>query len=161
MFDKGLTIHGTHAEKMKSLCSNFDENGNAFFRRNLDVYMLAPIVGLLYDCKAERDRTSNETANILYDQIAGETDSLQFIYRLIMLSDKKHESNLEERVNKAFRYFGNEEALPDEDLYDSYVLGGIDKIYDELMEKTACTDDFIANMYKFMNDFDMKNAMDE
>lgn len=159
MFDKDITIHGRHATRMKTLSASFDEEGNAFFSRNLDVYMIAPVVGLFYERKAERDRESSDTASILLSQVNKEVANLQFIYRLIMMSDKKNEPDLEERVNKAFRNFGSPEAVADEELYNKYVLGGIDKIYEMLIEPTKGTQDFLVNLYNFMADFDMKSAM--
>lgn len=159
MFDKDITIYGRHATRMKTLSATFDEDGNAFFARNLDVYLVAPVVGYFYDRKAERDRESSDTASILLSQISREVDNLQFVYRLIMMSDKKNEPNLEERVNKAFRYFGNQEATADEELFHKYLLGGIDKIYEQLIEPNKGTQDFLVNLYNFMDDFEVQSSM--
>ena len=52
MFDKEYSFKGTHAEKVNKLTAKFDGK-NQLFKRNLDVYMMAPIVGFLYQRKAD------------------------------------------------------------------------------------------------------------
>lgn len=46
MFDKEYSFKGTHADKVVKLTAKFDDK-NSIFKRNLDVYMMAPIVGFL------------------------------------------------------------------------------------------------------------------
>lgn len=156
MFDKDYSFHGRHAERVKSLCDKFDEEGNVLFKRNLDVYLLAPIVGFMYNKKADRDKSSTETRNILVSQLNTEMDNLQFQYRLIMLMDKKHEPEQNKRVDKAFRHFGTEESKEDEELYEKYVLGGVDKLYEELMIKDKGVQNYLSNLYEFMESFDIE-----
>ena len=76
-----------------------------------------------------------------------------FAYRLIMLLDKKHEKSVEARINKAFRDYGKAEAEADELLFDSYVLGGVDLLYEKLLEKGHSEEDYINNLYEFLSDF--------
>ena len=52
MFDKEYAFKGTHAEKVNKLTAKFDDK-NQLFKRNLDVYMMAPIVGFLFQKKAD------------------------------------------------------------------------------------------------------------
>lgn len=47
MFDKEYSFKGTHAEKVNKLTAKFDDK-NQLFKRNLDVYMMAPIVGFCF-----------------------------------------------------------------------------------------------------------------
>ena len=56
-----------------------------------------------------------------------------FIYRLIMLLDKEHEADFNERINKAFRYYDSEKAVVDEELFESYVRGGVDVLYENCL----------------------------
>lgn len=46
MFDKEYSFKGSHAEKVNRLTAKFDDK-NQLFKRNLDVYIMAPIVGFL------------------------------------------------------------------------------------------------------------------
>ena len=89
MFDKEYSFKGTHAEKVNKLTAKFDDK-NQLFKRNLDVYMMAPIVGFLYQRKADvntGDGTQKPT-KIFPQQLIENGDDLAFTYRLIMLLDK-------------------------------------------------------------------------
>ena len=91
MFDKEYSFKGTHADKVVKLTAKFDDK-NSIFKRNLDVYMMAPIVGFLYQRKAESNNDGEQkTTKIFPEQLIGNRDDLAFNYRLIMLLDKKYE----------------------------------------------------------------------
>ncbi len=152
MFDKEYSFRGNHAEKVIKLTSKFDEN-NQLFARNFDVYMIAPIIGFLYGRKSELDK-NGETTKIFSDILFREQQNLKFNYRLIMLLDKENERNFEERVNKAFRYYGSEKATNDEELYELYVRGGIDVLYEKLIETANNSDDYLKNLYDFMEEIE-------
>lgn len=44
MFDKEYAFKGSHAEKVIKLTAKIDDR-NQIFKRNYDVYLMAPIVG--------------------------------------------------------------------------------------------------------------------
>ena len=154
MFSKEYTFKGSHAERVKALTAKFGKGDLQLFKRNLDVYMIAPLVGFCYQRRANPDGTPNaETTKIFPEQLINEKDALWFVYRLIMLLDKKHEESFEERVNKAFRNYGRAEAEADELLFDSYVLGGVDLLYEKLLENGHGEENYINNLYDFLSDF--------
>jgi len=153
MFDKEYSFRGTHAEKVNKLTAEFDKNKNKLFARNLDVYMVAPIIGFLYRRKSDLDK-GTETTKIFPDILMREQPNLKFNYRLIILLDKDNESNFDERVNKAFRYYGSQKAQEDEQLYEHYVRGGVDVLYEKLIESAKNADDYLKNLYDFMEEFD-------
>lgn len=155
MFDKEYSFKGTHAEKVNKLTAKFDGK-NQLFKRNLDVYMMAPIVGFLYQRKADvntGDGTQKPT-KIFPQQLIDNGDDLAFTYRLIMLLDKKNSDSLDERIDKAFRQFNSAQAENDEKLYEQYVLGGVDVLYEKLMESANGTEDYLKNLYDFMEEMD-------
>lgn len=153
MFDKEYSFRGSHAEKVNKLTADFDGQKNKLFARNYDVYLLAPIVGFLYGLKADIDK-GEETTKIFPDILMKNKDDLLFNYRLIMLLDKENEKNMEERVNKAFRHYGSELAKADEDLYDRYVRGGVDKLFEKLIEGAKNSDDYLRNLFNFMEEIE-------
>ena len=112
MFDKEYSFRGTHAEKVIKLTSDFNKTHNKLFNRNIDVYLTAPIIGFLYQRKAELDKGSEQT-KIFPEQLIKEQTNLLFSYRLIMLLDEDYEPDLEERINKAFRYYGSDKSQDD------------------------------------------------
>jgi hypothetical protein len=153
LFKGDYSFRGTHADKVIELTASFDDKGNKLFIRNLDVYLLAPIVGFLYGRKADLDATG-KTTNILYDAMSKETTTLWFNYRLIMLLDSGNEPDFEQRVEKAFRQYGQEQAKPDEEVYESYVRGGVDLLYEKLIATASAPEDYLKNLYEFMEEFE-------
>lgn len=152
MFDKEYSFSGVHAEKVEQLTAKFDGE-NQLFNRNFDVYLVAPIIGFLYSRKSELDK-GTKTTKIFPDILFREINNLKFNYRLIMLLDKEHEPDFEERVNKAFRYYGSEKAKEDEQLYEQYVRGGVDILFEKLIENANTSEDYLKNLYDFLEEFD-------
>lgn len=153
IFDKTIVLTGKHAYYADML----KERG--FFNRILDVYVNAPLVGLTYNRKAQKD-TSPEYKDIdkkvFMETITKETSSLEFVYRLTLLLDQQQEVNLEERVNRAFRDDAHDEIREkhEENMnnFNSYVLGGIEVLYEKIIAQGGTNMDFIRNAYDFMKE---------
>ena len=154
MFNSDYSFKGAHAEKVKQLVAVKFDKENSLFYRNMDVYLLAPIVGFLYNRKAEIDRSSSSNTNILAEIMNKYQKDLEFIYRLIMLLDKEYEADFENRVNKAFKDYGKPEAAEDLKRFDAYVRGGVDILYEKIWEPSTLPDDYLNNLYDFMEDFE-------
>lgn len=152
MFDKEYSFRGKHCDYVIKLTAEYDAKKHKLFSTNYDVYAIAPIIGFLYGRKAELDKSGDST-KIFPDKLMKEQQNLLFNYRLIMILDKNHESDLNERLNKAFRYYGSEKAAPDEELYESYVRGGVEVIYEKLIANATNEDDYLKNLYDFLEEF--------
>lgn len=153
MFDKEYTFKGSHADKVIKLTAKFDDK-NQIFKRNYDVYLMAPIVGFLYQRKAEPDNDGDRNTKIFPEILINNKDDLAFNYRLIMLLDKKNAQDIEERVNKAFRLFNSDKAVDDEKLYDQYVLGGVEILYEKIIGTATSPEEYLSNLYDFMEEMD-------
>lgn len=158
MFDKQYKFKGRHALRVDQLTSVFDEESKAqFFKRNIDVYTNAPLIGFLYGRLSDEDDMKNPETNQVYNQnIMGDRviysqDELMFNFRLIMLLDKEYEPDEDKRIDKAYRRTGEDST--DEERFDSYVRGGVDVLYEKLIENASSTEDYINNMYDFLNEF--------
>lgn len=154
MFDKEYSFRGSHAAKVIKMTASFDHKNNKIFARNFDVYLLAPIVGFMYGRVAPLDRENNEKTDIFPEILFREKNDLMFNYRLIMLLDMKYEPDFNKRIDKAFRNYGSPEAQADEERYDSYVRGGVDVLYEKIMEGATNPDDYLKNLYDFMEEFE-------
>ena len=158
MFDKQYRFTGSHAEKVNALTAIFDEDSKAkLFERNLDVYINAPLIGFLFRRKAVKDTNGDiSPQNIFPEQMINASDKLKYILRLILLLDSEYEPNEEKRLDKAFRHLGQDEDL---DLLDQYVLGGVDVLYEKLIEGAGDTQEYINRLYDFLEEFnDRYNA---
>ena len=65
MFTHDYSFRGSHAERVKALVTHKFDKEHTLFEKNMDVYLLAPIVGFLYNRKADIDKTTPSTTNIL------------------------------------------------------------------------------------------------
>lgn len=154
MFEKEYFFKGTHAEKVIKLTSQFDSNSTfKLFSRNIDVYIMAPIIGFLYNRKADIDKSNNEVTKIFPQQLTNESLNLKYNYQLIMLMDKNNESSINKRMDKAFRDYGSKNSEIDEKLYEQYVLGGVDVLYEKLIQSSTSPEDFVSKLYEFLEEF--------
>lgn len=152
MFEDDIRITGKHAIHVKYLAKDIN-----IFDRYIDVYMVGSIFGFLYGKKAEKDTSSEDYANILASTVVSERLRLDFLYRLIMLLDETSEHTPEGRINRAFR-----ETATDRDsvslaenmkLFNSYVLGGIEFLYEEFTDGCETRDACIKKIYNVVTDF--------
>lgn len=155
LFKGEYSFRGTHAEKVIQLTAEFDDAKHKLFTYNYNVYLLAPIVGFLYGRKADLDKGS-DTTKIFAGQLSPIEDDLWFNYRLIMLLDKDNEADFNHRVEKAFRQYGQEQAKPDEEVYEAYVRGGVDVLYEKLIASATKLEHYLKNLYEFMEEFEEK-----
>lgn len=158
LFNKQYRFKGRHAKRVEILTSVFDPlNGTKLFKRNIDVYINAPIIGFLYGRQAdldeeinpEREQVYNE--NVMGDRVMSSSDELTFNFQLIMLLDERYEADKEKRINKAFRHVGEDPA--DEEHFNRYVRGGIDVLYENLIEDTKNANDMILKLSEFLEKF--------
>ena len=161
MFDKQYRFRGRHAVRVDELTSVFDSDSKAkLFERNVDVYANAPLVGFLYGRTAEPDDTRNPETNqvfnqnVIGDRVIYSQEELLFNFRLIMLLDKEYEPDEDVRINKAFRHMGEDPA--DEARFDSYVRGGVDVLYEKLIEGVSSPDEYVMRLYDFVEEFQEK-----
>lgn len=166
MFDREYTFRGKHATFVKELKNEFGMEGKLnVFERNIDVYVLAPIVGFIYKRQSTIDTVSdlkNDIAKIGTDQILDATNDIKYNFRLIMLLDKKYEPSLEKRIAKAFQYletqqekeyYDSEEGKRDLEIFNSYVLGGVEYLYENII-LGKIKNDYTSNAIEFIKKFD-------
>lgn len=158
MFDKQYRFRGRHAVRVDKLTGVFDTNSKAkLFERNVDVYANAPLIGFLYgrtdDIDDEKNPETNQVynQNVMGDRVIYSQEELTFNFRIIMLLDKEYEPDEEKRIDKAFRHMG--ENPDDEARFDSYVRGGVDVLYEKLIEGASSPDDYVSRLYDFVEEF--------
>ncbi len=159
MFDKPYRIRGIHSKKARELVAIFDGVSRAqFFKAAKDVYAFAPLVGYLYNKRADLDHTkSPETGeeldySIMAEQVLSVAEDLTYNFCLIMLLDSNYEPDEEKRIDKAFRYIGKN--AEDEARFDEYVRGGIDVLYEKLIEGKGEPEDYVKRLYDFIEDIE-------
>lgn len=157
MFDDDIKIRGGHATKAKFLSKDRNkerENGANVFQRVIDLYMLAPIIGLIYGERAEENKSSTDTVNIMASVVIKEQSKLKYIYRLSMLCHDESNLTNEEKIKRAFKDDINKDALMENmKIFNSYVLGGIDVLYRKFTEDCTTKDDYLNKIYELVEGF--------
>lgn len=158
MFEHDYTIIGKHATYLKHLAKNKENLSYAYvFERYIDVYMNAIIFGLLYGRLGIKDTESKDRARIYADAFATERENCTFLYRLVMILDKTLPLSPEKRIDRAFRDDSDENSTDrltqNMELFNSYVLGGIEVLYEKFMDSLVTSDDCIIQIYDMMKDF--------
>lgn len=145
LFSKEYSFIGKHASYVEKLREKL-------FFRYVDIYIIAPIVGVYYKRKASTDNTDDRTAKIFAEQLVGEMRKLEFAYKLVLLCDEKYAKyeNLEEKVK---RIFSNDEEVIKENMkiFNEYVLGGVEVLYEKIIEENE--EDAIGGFIEFANEF--------
>lgn len=164
MFENDYTITGKHATYLKFLAvkNAKDDQDSAtssarLFERYIDVYMNAAVWGLLYSRTAKRDTASDDRARVYADAFANERDNCVFLYRMVMLLDKSVELTPEERVDRAFRYDTQPEKAEafkeNMELFNDYVRGGIELMYEQFTDGCTTRDDYLNKTYEILTTF--------
>ncbi len=162
MFDYNYHFEGQHALRTRGLTQVFDPvNKLKLFPKTEDVYANAPLVGFLYQRKSNVDmETRNESTGKVYElelmpvpmmRIKSEAT---FNFQMILLLDTEYEPDFEKRIDKAFRNM--EDNHEDEELFQQYLLGGVDVLYEKLIEGTKSTEEQIRRLYDFIQEFQEK-----
>ena len=159
MFKKSYKLTGTHATKTRQLSYILDDRfDQKLYSTFISAIIDASLVGFLYGTKAEKNEADNDELSIKEDTVSNYSQQFKYNFRLILLSDKEYEPDLEKRIDKAFR--GNKLTLEDEELFHSYVRGGIDILYKKLIEDCDKAEDYshkIRELLEEMRDFFYKD----
>ena len=156
MFDKEYDVLGKHALYVRQLARDIKINGQSLFERYLDVYLNGAIFGLLYNRTAKRD-TSPEQANIPASAFNTSRHDCIILYRLVMLLEQSTNATPDERIDRAFRHDADD-TMKDKldanmDLFHSYVLGGIEVLYEKYTDGCTTQEDYMERIYSLMSDF--------
>lgn len=159
MFEKDIIITGTHAKYIKEM-----KEVAGLFARNLDIYMLAPIMGFLNNRKGQKNNEGGEKSTIQAQQLSNVKEDCELIYRLIILLDGD-DIDKDERLNRAFRYDSDVERKKEfenaMEIYNEYVLGGIEYMHETFVAGCVEVDDYTTKIFEAASDFqDEINELD-
>lgn len=145
-------ITGKHSLYMDTL-----EKHHAF-DYHWQIYVVAPLIGFMYKRKAEPDNNSEiNPSKIMMNQLMERQEQIYFNYRLIMLKDEQHEPDFKERIKKAFSIMDTEDAAPDEELFNQYLLGGIEVLYEKIIKNNTDEEKILENLGEFIEELSIGN----
>lgn len=154
MFTSDIYVRGKYASWLKFLSEKTEKNDKSekvagVFKRDIDVYLTAAIVGLNFGLRREADN-SPDKAKIHVDTVLKEQDNLTFVFRIAMLVDNSTGLNADEKINRTFK---SPDAPENMELFNSYVRGGIEWLYEQFTEGTTIKDDYLAKIYEIVDSF--------
>ncbi|MBQ7417577.1 MAG: hypothetical protein IJV18_05755, partial [Acidaminococcaceae bacterium] len=104
MFEEQYRFYGKHADMVNELTNVFDESSNAkVFNSNIELLLVAPLVGFVFQRKVERDRSIGASSNnesIMPGELIKRQKNLEYNFKLILLLDKKYEPDEKKRLDK-------------------------------------------------------------
>lgn len=132
---KEKVFYGRYSEYVDFLCKeqrHENPNGINLFDTKIELYYLAPLIGLKYGRKIQTADSGGEKrkSTIQLQQVKNYEQELIFAYRIVMLLDNKENLNYEERLDRAFRDEHDEKKFErNMKIFNQYVLGGIEFLY--------------------------------
>lgn len=157
-FKKEFEFKGKHADMVSELWTK-DDYEHTYFKRLIDVYILAPIIGFRLNRKAEVDYSTTSTRSIFSDQMNKEKETLDFIMQMILLLENSENEASEVSVERAFKGVDTKEKYDEYyKLFNDYVRGGVEELYERLVIRKPemdeeIYDDKTANLYALMKRF--------
>ena len=99
-FKKEFEFRGKHARMAQELWISNDYE-HTYFKRLMDLYLVAAVVGFRVDRKAQEDYSPIEPKSIFPDQMIKEKENLEFIMQMMIMLENRGRLSDEECVKKA------------------------------------------------------------
>ncbi|MGM9808670.1 MAG: hypothetical protein ACI31I_03000 [Bacilli bacterium] len=167
MFDNQIKLYGKHSEILKKYSREKGSQTDVIFRINnndnepkdiylfenyLSCYMCAAMLGIVYDRKADMDNNRALYATIFYEKIRANKHLLDRIYQHMVLTKCSDES-IDGAIKKAFSPVVDTNEKTYEELFDSYVRGGLE-LLDEKFGNSESYEDIANNIYSLKEMFE-------
>lgn len=140
-FKKEFEFRGKHARMVGELWQQNDYE-HTYFKRLIDLYIVAAVIGFRVDRKAEEDYSPVSPKSIFPEQMIREKENLDFIMQMMMMLENKENISAEDAVKKAFRGAQNKDEFEDyQKMFHAYVRGGVEELYERLIIRNADEED--------------------
>jgi hypothetical protein len=167
LFVKSKRFVGKHAKYIKFLNAytrvlDKEENTSETFAYAVDVYLIAPLIGVAYNRRSPIDN-ENDELSINAEQIIPRQNMFENVYRLVMLTEKSTNLSSDERIERAFRDDEDVEKLSaNMDLFHQYVHGGIEWLFENISNGASTQNDYLEKIKEivklFSDDFEINTA---
>lgn len=132
-FRKEYKFQGKHARMVSEMWA-LNDYEHTYFKRLLDLYIVAAVIGFRIDRKAERDDAPVEERKIFGEQMSGAKEELDFIMQMMIMLESAAEEDHEQCIKRAFRGVETKEEFDHYNkMFESYMLGGVEELYERLV----------------------------
>ena len=181
-FNDPYKFSGKHARMVSELWS-LNDYEHSYFKRLIDIYIVAAILGFRIDRKAKRDYAPVEQRTVFgeqmrhsswsrrtwldvvdVEQMRQASEDLEFILQMMLLLEPAGQGIHEECIRRAFKGVETEEEFKRyNELFESYMLGGVEELYERLVLQkeeidTDYSDDKTANLMMLFERFAPKKT---
>ena len=155
MFTGDIYIRGKYATYLKYLSQKTEKNDRkekvaGVFERMIDVYMTAAIVGLNFGLRRDDENLGSDTAKLFADVVNREQDNLISIFRIVMLVDNSTGLSADEKIERAFK---TPDTLENMKLFNAYVRGGIEWLYEHFTSGATTKEEYLSRIYEIVDSF--------
>ena len=159
MFTTDIFVRGKHATYLKYLSKKTEKNDRkekvaGVFERAIDVYMTAPIIGLVYGLRRDEVEPNSDTVKIFTETVNREQLNLVSIYRTVLLVDNSRGLTADEKIEQAFRTPDTPENMK---IFNAYLRGGIEWLYEQITTGAVTRDEYLAKIYEIVGNFALEN----
>ena len=153
IFNNDYELKGKHASYIRFLSATtkrLDKTAKAagIINTAVDIYVITPLIGLVYNKKAAEDNASNDTYSILASQIITHQANLEFVYRLVMLADNSTGLSSDDKIDRAFRQDEQPEKLAENlELFHKYMRGGLEWLYEQFTDGATTKEDYLEKVH--------------
>lgn len=160
LFLEDYLFRGKHVKMVRDLTNEIDKDSSSkLFTSAIELYKASAILGCLKNKTALPENTG-ENFRIFTEQFVNHGSELRFIYKLVLLVNEENSGEDIDRINVAFRDNENEKNI---ELFESYMLGGLEEIYKYFFEeiKRVRYEDFFSGMKMFLSDNNYTDISDD
>lgn len=159
MFLEDYLFKGKQCEKAKALTTlKIDADSNCqIFSSAVELFIFASLVGAIKKRKSEPEKDNTNTLRIMASQFINHSYNLKLAFKFVILSSEIDIEDPVERLNRTFR---NPETDENYTLFEKYMLGGIDELYDNLiLDSNVRFEDYLTSINEFLQN--LKNSDSE
>lgn len=154
---ENMIFTGSHRDYIDQMWE-LNKMSKSFFKRLVDLYAIAAIVGLRVGRKSPADDDGTDIKRTIQIQQLNDLNPvLTNIMRMVLLFDDSRGLSTEQRLESAFVIPEDKETYSENmELFNSYARGGIEYLYEQLILRSPdieddYTDKRIANIYALIS----------
>lgn len=157
MFNNDYELKGKYATYIRFLSATTNRLDKAakaagIINTAVDIYAIAPLIGLAYNKKVPEDNSSNDTYSILASQIINHQADLDFAFRLVMLADNSAGLSSDDKIDRAFRHDEQvEKSAENLELFHQYMRGGLEWLYEQFTDGATTKKDYLEKVHEVVS----------
>lgn len=145
-FHKPVIITGKHSRFIDDMWKQ-NQIQESYFKRLVDLYAIAPIIGLRMRRLAKEDHLEDRKRTVQVEQLMTKVEDLKTIMQMVLLLDETSKLTMEQKINRAFRGPNSEEEFQvNVELFNAYVRGGIEILHEMLVQRALGIEDEFSDV---------------